>query len=214
MTATLASIRDATKTDLRETGAGTWTDAQVDRAIADALREYGEAAPQELRVDYLVPAASKRTLDLTLVLAAGDFDGLLRIDSIEYPIGQWPPEYLRFDKWGKYLTIHSDAVLDNLTVRIAYATTHTLSASASTVPQRHAELLTLGATGFALRQLAAGVHNQITVHDDDARRADALAEPRLAAFREGCRRLASRVRVSAVYRPSEPHPGRDVVQGP
>ena len=214
MTATLASIRDLAKADLREVGGITWTDAQIERSVGAALREYGDAAPQRKQLDYAVPAASGRTLSLSLALGAVDFDALFAVDSIEYPRDLWPPQYLRFDRWGDKLTAHSDAKIESQTVRLRYALAHTLTLATSTVPQKDAELLALGATGFALDQISAGTYANLTVHENDAQRARALAAVRIEAFRTGCRRLAAVVRVGAMYRPGEPFVGRDIVQGP
>ena len=214
MPASLASIRDIAKVDLREAGSITWTDAQVERAVGVALREYGEASPQRKQVDYAVPAASGRTFTPSVALGAVDYDALIEIGSIEYPLDLWPPEYLRFDRWGDKVTVHSDAKIESQTIRIRYALAHTLTLATSTVPTRDAELLALGAAGFALAQVSAGTYASLTTHENDAQRAQALAQTRIDAFRVGCRRLAAVVRVGAMYRPSEPFVGRDIVQGP
>ncbi len=212
MTVTLATVRTAVKSDLRETGAGDWSDAQVDAAIALAVAEYGRSAPLQKTVDY-GGMSNTRTLTISDAIGATDYGLLVNVDGVEYPVDQWPPIETKATRWGDQLTIHSAELISD-TVRLYYTTAHTLDSVTSTIPEKDAEILELGAAGYALQQLATGDVNTLALNSRATIDARSLAADKLRVFREGLRRLRRRVRSGRMYRAEPAEPGRDVVSFP
>jgi hypothetical protein len=216
MTFLLTALRDDVEADLRDTGNTTWSTAQVDRAIAQALADYERVAPREMQATLTV---SGRTADLSAAAPAGvgstDWAAFRRVVAAEYPADQWPPSYVRWSLYGATLTLHVDEALSAADVVLSYETTHTLDGSTGTVPDRDRALLAMGAAGYALRQLAAAKTDAINTGGPAAPAAlEAEAARRLDAFAEGLRRIGARPRTRQLYRPVEPYLSQDVVQFP
>jgi hypothetical protein len=214
MTATLSDIRAKVRKDLRDATSADWSDDQIDRGVALAVAEYGRHVPLEKTATATVTG---RDVDLSTALGA-DYGQLVAVVLAEYPMDRWPREAVLFDKWGSQLTLHVDSALDAEDVRVWYELSHTLTASVSTIPDGDAELIALGAAGYALQQLGAGDVQTIPLHGDAPATLDKLGYYRLQGFREGCQRAANRrrgMRVSSLYRADEDRPlSRFKVQPP
>lgn len=86
---TLANLADLAQTQLSDSGAGTWSQADVEAFAVDVIREYSTHF-HRTRTDSINAAAGTNTYDLP-----SDFIAML---NVEYPHGEDPPAYLaRFD---------------------------------------------------------------------------------------------------------------------
>jgi len=71
---------------------------------------------------------------------------LLRVYSVEFPIGQKPPRYQRFAIWETTLHMENEGNGDD--ARIRWGSLHALTALASSIPEQYEEIIVLGATGY------------------------------------------------------------------
>lgn len=215
MTASLATIRGAVRADVRDASSADWSDAQLERAIALAVAEYGRHVPLEKTAT--AAAVTGRTIDLATALGA-DYGQLVAVTLAEYPIDRWPREAVLFERWGAQLTLHVDSELAAEDVRVWYELSHTLTAVVSTIPDGDADVVALGGAGYALQQLGGGDVQTISLHGDAPGTLDKLGYYRLQGFREALQRLAARrrgMRVSSLYRAAEERPySRFKVQPP
>lgn len=86
---TLAQLADLAQTQLSDSGAGTWAQADVEAFAVDVIREYSTHF-HRTRTHNINAASGTNTYDLP-----DDFIAML---SVEYPEGEDPPVYLaRFD---------------------------------------------------------------------------------------------------------------------
>ena len=211
MTFLLADLRSDVAADLRDVDGATWSQAQLDRAIAHAVAVYGDAAPREAEV---VVNVTGRTVDLAAALP--DFADLVRVVAVEFPVANWPPSYVRFDIVGRTLALHTDVELNGDSVRVIYRIQHTLTDVEGTIPDADRAMLATGAAGFALRQLATEM--ALSINTGGPRAVEHIrdaAELRIEAFMQQLhRRYGRRVRTRQAYRPDEPYLNRDVVQMP
>ncbi len=265
LTTLIASLRQ----DLHDEDASNyrWTDAHLERHIRRALQDYSRAAPCELYSDIATVSDSR---DISL----SSLDELVKVFAVEWPIGNWPPAYLRFSLWGDTLTMDSISAGDTTDARIFYGRLHqvwqeweastayalgdmvvpsthngyayectvagtsdssepswpttvgnTVSDNSVTwtcrayypAPERHADLLLLGASGFALVEWANYAINRTNVGgvnaDTDYTKE---GERRLADFRKELRSIGhtARVRQRRLYSPATPPVSKSRVEGP
>ena len=205
----LADLETAVAADLREVGAGDYTTAQLDRAIDQAVGLYNSKTVLQRELSADVAGDDSRNVDLSS-LSSGAWS---RIESIEYPVDQWPPSYVRFDIWAQQATLQTlSAVPSTSNVRIRYLLPH---ADVTTIPDRDFEALALAAAGYALRALAAGGETTLTTQPNVADAASKLARQRIDDANLRLRARAARIRPNRLYRPTEQPPvGRDIVTGP
>ena len=100
----LADIITRVRQDIRDTATPQeFTDAELTRFIERGRDEVSAASPRQ-RETTLTTNGTDRTLSLTTLTAR------LSVEAAEYPTGQWPPAYVRFDIWGDTLTMHIDGI--------------------------------------------------------------------------------------------------------
>jgi hypothetical protein len=147
---TLSDIRSRVRVDLRDTEPSTqrWSDAQLDRHIARALHDLDRHVPREA-ADTIATTPGSRDVSLASV------SGLIVVDAVEFPVGQFPPEYIQFSRWDDTLTLLVDAVPAGQDLKLYYTAGHVLDGSGSTVPAHLEELLAIGAAGYAALELAS-----------------------------------------------------------
>jgi hypothetical protein len=197
----LSDMRDRLRKDLHDEDPANqrWTDAELDRHIQRAVREFGLSVPLEAKTTLSTTADSR---DLSI---AGLTD-LVAIEAAEYPVGNYPPTYVPFSVWLSTLTMLIDsspgAVED---VDVYYTKLHTLDATTSTLPARFEDVVATGAAAYAALEWASFATNRVNVGGQDVWR-DYLTwgQERLAEFQ---RALASHgrrntVRVRRLYRPA------------
>lgn len=144
----LIEMRARARQDLQDTEAATyhWTDDEVDGAIQRVVLEYSAAAPIQQQDD-LPTTIDDTELDISTLT------GVVRIESVEFPIGERPPSLQFFNYWGGILSM-ADAG-DGNDARVRWLQKHTLAAGSTTIPLQHDEIIVLGATGYLAMSAAA-----------------------------------------------------------
>jgi hypothetical protein len=123
-----------------------WTDDEVDGAIDRVVMEYSLHAPIEQQDD--IP-----TTDGDTELDISDLSGLMKVESVEFPIGQTPKYMQRFEYWAGHLYMEDEGDAD-YAARVRWLKKHTLG-EATTIPAEHEEIIVLGATGYLAMSAAA-----------------------------------------------------------
>jgi len=128
----------AVRLELRDTDENNyfWTDAEIDQALAWAVMEYSTNNPIQQQTDIATTQGS-REIDIS------ELDGLIRVQSVEYPIGYYPPYYQKLRYWAGHLTIEDKG--DGSNARVRWLKKHTVTDEESTVPPEHDHIVVLGA---------------------------------------------------------------------
>jgi len=116
-----------------------WTDDQVEGAIERAVREFSIVAPIQQQDD-IATVDSSRDIDIS------SLSGLIRMESIEFPIGENPSHYQKFRIWQDTIQMSDEG--DGGDARVKWYKEHTLDAETSTIPTQFEEIIVLGATGY------------------------------------------------------------------
>jgi hypothetical protein len=126
---TLADVRTRVRKDLHDTDSGAyrWTDAQLDRHIARALDELSLAIPDEKSATVATTAGSR---DLSLA----SLTGLVEVEAVEFPTGQFPPARCDFSRWAGTLTLHTESEPQGEDAKLYYTARHTLDDTGSSLP--------------------------------------------------------------------------------
>lgn len=208
----LGEMRARLRKDLRDEDPDNqrWTDGELDRHIQRAVREFSLALPQEAKAT--LTAAGSRELSLA------SLSDLVAIDAVEYPVGRYPPRYVRFSVWLDTLTLLVDsapAVGDE--VNVYYTKLHTIDASSSTLPARFEDVIVAGAAGYAAVEWSSFATNRVNVGGRDVWRQYLVwGQERLAEFQRALARHGRRnaVRVRRLYAPLEDSADESTVTGP
>ena len=131
-----------------------WTDDELSRHIAHAVKDFSLQLPLESIADLATDAGS-REIDVSTL------SGRVRIETVEYPVGQFPPFHQRFSLWGDMLTLLGADVPDGSNCKITYGTLHTLDLNSSTIPVQHEGLVATGACGHAASSLVGYSINRV-----------------------------------------------------
>ena len=208
----LSDIRDRLRKDLHDQDAANqrWTDAELDRHIQRAVREFGLSVPLEAKAALTTTAGSR---DLSI---AGLAD-LVAIEAIEYPLGQYPPSYVRFSVWLTTLTLLIDsAPAAAESVNVYYTKLHAIDATSSTLPSRFEDVITGGAGAYAALEWASFATNRVNVGGREVWR-DYLTwgQERLADFQRALARHSRRnaVRARRLYAPATPPADQSTATG-
>ena len=177
-----------------------WTNDELDRHIGRAVRELSLAAPLQAKATLTTTAGSR---DLSI---SGVAD-LVAVETAEYPVGKYPPAYIRFSLWANVLTMLVDAApAGGESVYLYYGKLHTLSASASTIPAAQEDLVAVGAEAYAALEWSSYATNRVNPGGSEAPH-DYLVwgQDRLAEFAKGLAKVSRKnaVRQSRLYRPYE-----------
>ena len=137
----LSTMKARVREDLQDEDAQNyrWTNDQVEGAIERVVREFSLAYPQMESTD-IATTEDSRELDIS------SLSSLIAIRRVEFPIGNNPPYYQRFDIWGTKLYMADEG--DGGDARVRWYKEHTLDAEASTIPAQFEEIIVLGATGY------------------------------------------------------------------
>jgi hypothetical protein len=187
-----------------------WTDDELTRHIAHAVKDFSLQIPLESIAD-LVTDAGSRSIDISSLT-----DGV-RIETVEYPVGQFPPFLQRFSLWGDTLTLLGADVPDGSNCKITYGTLHTLDADSSSIPVQHEDLVAAGACGYAASALAGYSINQVNTGGAGAPKDWAQwSREKLAFFQGEIKRLGYRnkVRITQLYVPYYPIVSKSTDPGP
>ena len=209
----LSEMRDRLRQDLHDEDATNerWTDAELDRHIQRAVREFSLAVPLEAKTTLSTTAGSR---DLSI---AGLAD-LVAIEAVEHPAGKYPPQYVPYSVWLATLTMLIDATPGAAEdVNVYHTKLHTLDPTTSTLPARFEDLVATGAAAYAALEWASFATNRVNVGGQDVWR-DYLTwgQERLAKFQtelsDHGRRNA--VRIRRLYRPATTPVDQSTVTGP
>ncbi len=209
----ISQMRTRVRRDLHDEDAQNyrWSDDELDRHIGHAVRELSLAVPLEAKATLTTTAGSRE-------LPISSLSDMVAIEAVEYPVGRYPPVYVRFSVWVQTLTLLVDQVpSDSEDVYVYYGKLHTLDASSSSIPAPLEELVAIGAAGYAAVEWASFASNRVNVGGDQTwRNYLTWGQDRLAAFMRGLARHSRKnaVRVSSLYRPYEPKDSQSTDWGP
>jgi hypothetical protein len=143
----LTEMRARVREDLQDTDSENyrWTSDEVDGAIERVVDEYSLAAPIEQQTD-IANTEGDTELDIS------SLSGLLKIESVEFPIGKSPKYMQRFEYWAGHLYMEDKG--DGTDARVRWLKKHTLGES-TTIPAEHEEIIVLGATGYLAMSASA-----------------------------------------------------------
>jgi hypothetical protein len=195
----LAGMRAIVRRDLHDEDSANyrWTNDELDRHIAHAVKDYSGAVPQEQKAT-LATTGGSREINIS------GLTGRTMVEAVEYPADRFPPYYQRFALWGDVLTLLGDEVPDGSNAYIYYGSLHTLDVSGSTIPAMHEDLIAAGAGGYAVLEWAVYAVNRVNTGGIET--PDELlkwGKERLAFFLGELKRLGrkNRVRVRSLYAP-------------
>ena len=194
----LNMMRTIVRRDLKDEDAGNyrWSDDELDRHIAHALKEFSEAVPFPAKA-ILPTTPGSRVIDISALTDR------VMVEALEYPVDNFPPCYRRFALWGHALTLFSDEVPDGSNCNVYYGMLHTLDAEGSTIPTKHEDLIATGAEGYAAVEWASYAINRVSVGGTGAP-GEFLnwGNDKLKQFRNELKRLGRRnqVRIRQLYR--------------
>jgi hypothetical protein len=144
---TLAQCLANLRLDVADLSSTRWSDAQLTRAITRSLERLSEYYPL-LTTTAVVTTAG--VIDYPLPA------GAWWVDSVEWPLNQWPRRFLHFlqfrDTAGTdtvQLQLPPSSRPDGSTMNLTTAGVHQLDVSGTTVPERFWDTLYLGAQAFA-----------------------------------------------------------------
>ena len=173
-----------------------WTDSDLDRHIDHAVRELSLSCPLEAKATLSTTAESR---DLSL----SSLSGLVEIEAVEYPAGNYPSSYVRFSAWADTLTLLIDSLPgDSEDVYVYYGKLHTLNADSSTLPAKLEDLAALGAAAYAAIEWASFATNRVNLGGAETwRNYLTWGQDRLADFMKGLAKHSRKntVRVRQLY---------------
>ena len=208
----LAEVRTIVRRDLHDEDDTNyrWTDDELDRHIAHAVKDFSEAIPYEQKA-IKATASGSREIDISTLT-----DRIV-IEAVEYPVAQFPKKYQRYSLWADTLTLLGDEVPEGSNAYIYYGKPHTIDAEGSSIPTKHEDLVATGACGYAAVEWAAYAINRVN--------AGGLMTPKefltwgrekLRYFKAELKRLGrrNRVRIRSLYEPYYPPVSKSTDYGP
>jgi len=203
----LGEMRARVRQDLHDEDANNyrWTDDELDRHIEHAVRELSLAIPLQAKSTPTTTAGSRE-------LSIASITDLVAIEAVEYPVGEYPPRYVRFSLWGEALTLLIESTPgEGEEVYVYYGKLHTLDETTSTIPSPLEELVAIGAEGYAAIEWASFATNRVNLGGDQTWKNYLIwGQDRLAYFMKGLAKHSRKnvVRCRRLYRPYEPGAGQ------
>ena len=208
----LSEMRTIVRRDLHDEDASNyrWSDDELDRHIAHAVKDFSEALPLEQK-------ATKATTSGSREIDISSLSDRVMVEAVEYPVDKFPKRHQRFALWEDSLTLLSEEIPDGSNAYIYYGKLHTLDVTSSTIPQQFEELVALGAEGYAAIEWAVYATNRVNIGGVTAP-SEFLnwGRDKLRYFRTELKRLGrrNRVRVSSLYKPYYPPVSKTTDYGP
>ena len=187
-----------------------WTNEEVDRHIAHAVKDFSEAIPYEQKA-VIATTSGSRGIDISAL-----HDRIV-IEVVEYPIDKFPRKYQRYSLWEDTLTLLGDDVPDGSDAHIYYGKLHTIDAEGSSIPTKHEDLVATGACGYAAVEWAAYAINRVNVGGlMTPKEFLTWGKEKLRYFKAELKRLGrrNRVRVRSLYEPYYPPVSKSTDYGP
>ena len=210
----LTQMRGRLRKDLHDEDSANyrWTDGELDRHIQRTVRDFSLSTPLEAKSTLTTTAGSR---DLSI---AGLAD-LVAIEAVEYPVGEYPPSYVRYSVWLTTLTMLIDSApgAAGESVNVYHTKLHTIDGTSSTLPARFEDVIAAGAAGYAAIEWASFATNRVNVGGQDVwREYLTWGQERLAEFQRSLARHGRRnaVRARRLYTPATPPADQSTVTGP
>ena len=208
---TITEVRALLRRDLADldSTAYRWTDTDLNRHITHALNDLSDAIPRALRTT-LATVAGTRDIDIATLSPR------IKVDRVEYPVADYPPQFIQFSVWGTTLTLLTDNAPTAVgSVNIYWEAQHQLDEAGTTLDPPLLDILLLGAAAYAADQLVSANTEAIWGADVDKAYA-ALATRKMRAFRSALKLkgATASVRISRLYTPAEPGPTQTTDPGP
>lgn len=194
----LNTMRSILRRDLKDEDPSNyrWSDDELDRHIAHALKEFSEALPLPAKAT-LPTTPGSRVIDIS------SLTDRVMVEAVECPLDNFPPAYQRFALWGHALTLFGDEVPDGSNCVVYYGMLHTLDGQGSTIPAKHEDLIAIGAEGYAAVGWASYAINKVSLGGTTTP-AEFLnwGNQKLKQFKSELRRLGRRnqVRIRQLYK--------------
>lgn len=194
-TMNLSEMRVRVRRDLRDEDATAerWSDAALDRHIARAVAELSLASPREATA-VLTATAGSRDLDIA------SLTGRVAVESVEFPVGQYPPAHVEFTVWGETLTLEMPGLPGAQSVTVRYTAAHTLDAVGTTLPVALQDIAAGGAAAYAALEWSSYATNRVNVGGAETwRDYHTWSLERLAAFHAALAKHGRARRVRSRY---------------
>jgi hypothetical protein len=192
----IATMRARVRRDLQDEGSPTrFSDDELDRAINRAVTEFSKYLPY-------AQTSTITTVDDRDEIDISDLTDLIAVYRVEFPIGNMPRTYERFEVYGEIVRL-LESVGDGEDCCVYWGSVHTLDESSSTIPVHLEDLVALGASGYAIMSISQA---KIDVNNPGGSRVDYNYQQwgvnRLNEFQKGLNKLRSNVnklRTSQLY---------------
>ena len=187
----LADMRINVRRDLKDedSSAYRWTNDEIDRAIARAVREFSLYVPCEMM-------SALATVSGSIALDIATLTDRITVDRLEFPISNEPRTFTRFEVYQDTLTF-LETEGDGTNCNVYWTKVHTLDATTSTIPTRYEDLVALGASAYAALAQSQYSTNRANYGGDNVDR-DYLTwgEARLREFRTGCKGAPKKLKMN------------------
>jgi len=192
--------------------ASIWSDADLQRHVQHAVREYTIWKPQEVLEQGMTLTPGSRNL------ALAPLPNLIRVLAVEYPVGNWPVTYVQFQVFGGTLTLSLDGAplgTDPLNVNLYCLERHSVSAIACSIDPADDEAIIAGAVHFAAGEYAFKTAGMVHVAGPNTwLRYRDLALDKAAEFRGYLQIIRGKLTPQRAYAPQEPRQSRFLVEAP
>lgn len=207
---TLADLRDRLRIELHDEDEARWEDATLDHHLMRAVRELSNWSPFERKTTLTTTPGSRE-------LSLSSLTDLVEVLAAEYPVEQYPPQYVQFSVFAGALTLLGDDAPGGVDdVNVYWGAVHEVDVDSSTLPSIQEDIVVLGAAGYAATEWANFATNRANIAGAEAfEQYSTWGADALRRFQEQLKHLreVSRVRVSSLYVPSGgQQPSRSVVQ--
>jgi len=208
----LAEMRAIVRRDLHDEDDTNyrWTDEELNRHIAHAVKDFSEAIPYEQKA-VIATTSGSREIDISALT-----DRIV-IEAVEYPVAQFPRKYQRYSLWADTLTLLGDEIPDGSNAHTYYGKLHIIDAEGSSIPTKHEDLVATGACGYAAVEWAAYAINRVSVGGlMTPKEFLTWGKEKLGYFKTELKRLGrrNRVRVRSLYEPCYPPVSKSTDYGP
>ncbi len=187
-----------------------WTDDEIDRHIARAMKEFSEAIPLEQKAT-LATISGSREISIT------SLTNRIMIEAVEYPTGQFPKRYQRYALWNDTITLLGIDIPDGSNCYIYYGKLHTPDGSNSTIPAQHEDLIANGAAGYAALEWGVYSINKVnTGGTGTPEQFEAWSKELINRFQSEFKRLGwkNKIRTRQLYTPYYPPISKTTDWGP
>jgi hypothetical protein len=188
----LTEMRARVREDLQDTDALNyrWTDDEIDGAIERVVREFSLAYPLQQQAD-IATTLDSNELDISSLTK------LLKVFTVEFPLGHYPPYLQKFTHYMAALYMEERG--DGSDARVRWGKQHTLDV-ASTIPEQFEEIIVLGATGYLATSASVYTVDRATIAGRHATiNFGRWGQERLGRYDKKLKAITSRVTTKELY---------------